>query len=77
MEDIRLRLRALAGLPSDPDPAVVHSLLLEPSGLVIKSLDIASLLRSIARSGPYPNRLLTRCRRGSSRLVASWNASRP
>jgi len=32
LEDIRLRLRALAGLPSDPDPAVVHSLLLELSG---------------------------------------------
>jgi uncharacterized protein (TIGR02677 family) len=95
LEDIRLRLRALAGLPADPDPAVVHSLLLELSGrldslaanatafmsglqrtidlqdidedaflgykdrllaylerfvsdLVIKSSDIASLLRSIA-----------------------------
>jgi uncharacterized protein (TIGR02677 family) len=32
LEDIRLRLRALAGLPADPDPAVVHSLLLELSG---------------------------------------------
>lgn len=32
LEDIRLRLRALAGLPAAPDPAVVHSLLLELSG---------------------------------------------
>ena len=32
LEDIRLRLRALAALPADPDPAVVHSLLLELSG---------------------------------------------
>jgi uncharacterized protein (TIGR02677 family) len=32
LEDIRLRLRALAGLGADPDPAVVHSLLLELSG---------------------------------------------
>jgi hypothetical protein len=32
LDDIRLRLRALAGLPGDPDPAVVHSLPLEPSG---------------------------------------------
>jgi uncharacterized protein (TIGR02677 family) len=32
LEDIRLRLRALAGLPADPDPAVVHNLLLELSG---------------------------------------------
>jgi uncharacterized protein (TIGR02677 family) len=32
LEDIRLRLRALARLPADPDPAVVHSLLLELSG---------------------------------------------
>jgi len=95
LEDIRLRLRALAGLAADPYPAVVHSLLLELSGrldslaanatafmsglqrtidlqdidedaflsykdrllsylerfvseLVIKSSDIASLLRSIA-----------------------------
>jgi uncharacterized protein (TIGR02677 family) len=32
LEDIRLRLRALSGLPADPDPAVVHSLLLELSG---------------------------------------------
>jgi uncharacterized protein (TIGR02677 family) len=32
LEDIRLRLRALVGLPADPDPAVVHSLLLELSG---------------------------------------------
>lgn len=31
LEDIRLRLHALAGLPVDPDPAVVHSLLLELS----------------------------------------------
>ena len=34
LEDIRLRLRALAGLPADPDPAVVHNLLLELSGRV-------------------------------------------
>jgi hypothetical protein len=32
LEDIRLRLRALRGLPAEPDPAVVHSLLLELSG---------------------------------------------
>jgi uncharacterized protein (TIGR02677 family) len=32
LEDIRLRLRALAALPADPDPAVAHSLLLELSG---------------------------------------------
>jgi uncharacterized protein (TIGR02677 family) len=32
LEDIRLRLRALAGLPAAPDPAVVHNLLLELSG---------------------------------------------
>lgn len=32
LEDIRLRLRALARLPAAPDPAVVHSLLLELSG---------------------------------------------
>jgi uncharacterized protein (TIGR02677 family) len=32
LEDIRLRLRALAGLAADPDPAVVHNLLLELSG---------------------------------------------
>jgi len=32
LEDLLLRLRALAGLPADPDPAVVHSLLLELSG---------------------------------------------
>lgn len=32
LEDIRLRLRALRELPAEPDPAVVHSLLLELSG---------------------------------------------
>jgi len=32
LEDIRLRLRALRELPPEPDPAVVHSLLLELSG---------------------------------------------
>lgn len=32
LEDIRLRLRALAALPADPDPAVAHSLLIELSG---------------------------------------------
>jgi uncharacterized protein (TIGR02677 family) len=32
LEDIRLRLRALAGLGADPDPAVVHNLLIELSG---------------------------------------------
>jgi uncharacterized protein (TIGR02677 family) len=31
LEDIRLRLRALAELPAGPDPAVVHNLLLELS----------------------------------------------
>lgn len=32
LEDIRLRLRALASLPADPDPAVVHNLLMELTG---------------------------------------------
>jgi uncharacterized protein (TIGR02677 family) len=32
LEDIRVRLRALAALPADPDPAVVHNLLLELIG---------------------------------------------
>lgn len=32
LEDIRVRLRALHDLPADPDPAVVHSLLLELIG---------------------------------------------
>jgi uncharacterized protein (TIGR02677 family) len=32
LEDIRLRLRALAALPADPDPAVAHNLLLELTG---------------------------------------------
>ena len=32
LEDIRVRLRALYDLPDDPDPAVVHSLLLELTG---------------------------------------------
>lgn len=32
LEDIRLRLRALEALDAEPDPAVVHSLLLELSG---------------------------------------------
>jgi uncharacterized protein (TIGR02677 family) len=32
LEDIRVRLRALHDLPADPDPAVVHNLLLELSG---------------------------------------------
>lgn len=32
LEDIWLRLRALAALPADPDPAAAHSLLIELSG---------------------------------------------
>jgi uncharacterized protein (TIGR02677 family) len=32
LEDIRLRLRALAALPADPDPAVAHNLLMELTG---------------------------------------------
>lgn len=32
LEDIRIRLRALYDLPDNPDPAVVHSLLLELTG---------------------------------------------
>jgi uncharacterized protein (TIGR02677 family) len=32
LEDIRIRLRALHDLPDNPDPAVVHSLLLELIG---------------------------------------------
>jgi uncharacterized protein (TIGR02677 family) len=51
LEDIRLRLRALAGLPADPQPAVVHSLLLELSGRLDSLAANAAARR---RSGTVP-----------------------
>jgi uncharacterized protein (TIGR02677 family) len=57
LEDIRLRLRALAGLPADPDPAVVHSLLLELSGrLDSLAANATAFMSSLQRTRPAGHR---------------------
>jgi hypothetical protein len=78
LEDIRLRLRALAGLPEDPDPAVVHSLLLELSGRLDSLAANATAFMS-SLSAPSTCRTSTRRHSSPTRTGCSptWNGSSP
>ena len=81
LEDIRIRLRALYDLPDSPDPAVVHSLLLELTGRLDSlaanaSVFMSSLQRTLEMQEideeaflAYKDRLISYLERFVSELV--------